>query len=225
MLGTKRCQVSALQRLRTTKDVNNIAALLLAAGRSERMGAFKPLLPFGDKTIIESSIDTYSVAGVTTIVVVYGWKASEIRAHLRHRGILFAINPDSEGDMGSSIACGVKQLPPSIEAVLISPADLPAIPSQVVTSVLNAWAQGARLVVPTWNDRGGHPVLVDRTFFSELLALDPNLGMRGLFKRYSSEVKRVAVDSQFIARDLDTWDDYRELHKEIFGKTPPDLGS
>lgn len=204
--------------------MNHVAAILLAAGRSERMGAFKPLLPFGNTTIIKNSIATFTDAGLTTIVVVYGWRASEIRAHLRDLKILFAINPDPEGDMGSSIACGVAQLPASIEAVLISPADLPAIPSDVVTAVVNEWKQGARLVVPTWTMHGGHPVLVDKAFFPDLLALDPTSGMRGLFTQHSSEVKRVAVDSQFIARDLDTWDDYRELHKEIFGETPPELG-
>ncbi len=189
------------------------------------MGAFKPLLPFGNSTIIKRSIETFTDAGITTIIVVCGWRASEIRAHLCDLNIVFATNADPQGDMGSSIARGVEQLSANVEAVLISPADLPAIPSRIVNLVVDAWRHGASLVVPTWQDRGGHPVLVDKVFFHDLLALDPTIGMRGLFTERPTEVMRVAVDSEYIARDLDTWDDYRDLHKQIFGEPPPDLGS
>ena len=205
--------------------MNNVSAILLAAGRSERMGAFKPLLPFGDKTIVESMIDIFIDAGIDSIIVVLGWKASEIRDHVQDSKVTFAINPDPFGEMASSISCGVKELPQETEAVLICPADLPAIPITVVRDLVRAWQQGSRLVVPTWQERGGHPVLVDKAYFSELLSLEPDNGLRGLFKRHPSAVTRLPVNSEYIARDLDTWDDYRELHKEIFGKTPPALGS
>jgi molybdenum cofactor cytidylyltransferase len=205
--------------------VNNVAAILLAAGRSERMGAFKPLLPFGNQTVLDSAIRTFQDAGISSIVVVCGWKASEIQKHLEGSDMILALNPDPSGDMGSSIACGVQELPSSTDAVLISPADLPSIPTIVVTDVINAWQAGSRLVVPTWRSRGGHPVLVDRAYFSELLTLDPANGLRGLFSEHAAEVTRLPVNSEYIARDLDTWDDYRELHQEIFGKAPPALGT
>lgn len=188
------------------------------------MGAFKPLLPFGDKTIIKTLIDTFFEARVATLIVVLGHKADLVREHLRDENLLIVINPDPEGDMASSIACGVGQLRETCEAVLITPGDLPAIGTHVVTTVVGEWEQGAQLVVPTWNQRGGHPVLVDRIFFSELMRLNAT-GLRGFFSSHSSQVKRIPVKSPFIARDLDTWDDYRELHKEIFGKVPPDTCS
>ena len=88
---------------------NAVAAILLAAGQSKRMGAFKPLLPFGDRTVIESCIDYLRRGGVQTIVVVVGPHAEAIRDKLKDLPIQFAINPDPESEMGASIACGVRE--------------------------------------------------------------------------------------------------------------------
>jgi molybdenum cofactor cytidylyltransferase len=75
-------------------------------------------------------------------------------------------------------------------------------------------------VKPTYNGRGGHPVLIDLSLRNELLSLKPDLGLKGLFESHESEVKRLEVDSPYIARDIDTWDDYRVLYAEIFGVEP-----
>ena len=76
---------------------------------------------------------------------------------------------------------------------------------------------------PTWQNRGGHPVLVDLGFRDELLSLDQTGGLRSLFQSHFDEVQRLAVDSPFVARDMDTWDDYLALHEEAFGYPPPKL--
>jgi CTP:molybdopterin cytidylyltransferase MocA len=75
-------------------------------------------------------------------------------------------------------------------------------------------------VVPTWEGPGGHPVLVDSAFHTELLVLDPNRGLRGLFESHSDQETRLSVDSSYIARDMDTWDDYISLHNDVFGVPP-----
>jgi len=80
---------------------------------------------------------------------------------------------------------------------------------------------GARLVVPEWEGRGGHPVLVDMSFREELLRVAPSGGLRALFDAHRGEVLRVPAESPFVARDMDTWDDYVALHREVFGCTPP----
>jgi molybdenum cofactor cytidylyltransferase len=185
------------------------------------MGRFKPLLPFGKSTVIESTIDCYLQARIRNIIVVVGTHADELRGRLGHLPITFADNPDLESDMSTSIVCAIRVLPESIAAILISPADHPAIPPEVVHSVVQAWQEGSELVKPTWHERGGHPVLVDMVFREELLKLEPSVGLRWLFSAYLSKVRRVAVDSPFIVRDLDTWDDYRALHQDVFGCPPP----
>src|SRR5678816_3621303 len=89
------------------KSCKSCTAILLAAGQSSRMGAFKPLLPFGDKTVIECCIEYLREGGVETIVVVLGHRADEVRKALAAQPLLFAINPDPTSEMGASIAAGV----------------------------------------------------------------------------------------------------------------------
>ena len=108
------------------------------------------------------------------------------------------------------------------QATLIALVDYPAIPATVVARLLESWKSGARLVIPTWQGRGGHPVLVDLSFRAELTNLSENGGLRAFFEAHASEVKRVPVDSPFIARDIDTWDDYRALHLEVTGRPAPE---
>ena len=200
--------------------MSQVAAILLAAGESTRMGAFKPLLPFGNKTVIECCIDYLREGGVETIVVVLGHRAEDIRKKLT--GVTFAFNSDPTSEMGASIAAGVQQLPAIIQATLIALSDHPAVPATVASKLIQEWNKGARLIIPTWQDRGGHPVLVDLSFKRELLNLSSSGGLRTLFDAYPEELKRIAVDSPFIARDMDTWDDYRTLHKEATGTPPPE---
>ncbi len=199
----------------------NCTAILLAAGQSSRMGAFKPLLPFGNKTVIECCIDYLREGGAETIVVVLGHRAEDVRNKVT--GVTFAFNFDSSSEMGASIAAGVEQLPATAEATLIALADHPAVPATVVSNLIQEWKKGARLIIPTWLDRGGHPVLVDLSFKSELLELSSKQGLRALFEAHPEALKRLPVDSPFIARDMDTWDDYRALHQEATGKPAPEL--
>ena len=206
--------------------MEDVAAIVLAAGRSERMGAFKPLLPFGNSTVIESCIQSLLDGGVETLVVVLAQdlRAQELKHHLQNAQVTLAINPNQGSEMSDSIACGVNQLPASTRAVLVTPADHPAVPSAVVAQLIYEWQHGAVLVVPTFNMRGGHPVLIDISFRAELLKLDSRSGLKSLFEAHPDQVRRLAVNSNYIARDLDTWDDYRVLHEEVFGVSPSEPG-
>ena len=186
------------------------------------MGAFKPLLPFGDRTVVESCIDYLRRGGVETIVVVLGHRDDDVRKQLADSLVRFAVNPDPTSEMSVSIACGVRELPEQTKATLISPVDQPSIPSDVVMTLINEWkTTSAKLIVPEYQGSGGHPVLVDLSFREELLNLDSQRGLRAVFDAHREEVHRVPVKSSFIARDLDTWDDYRALHLEVFGTEPP----
>jgi len=201
-----------------TKD--QVSAILLAAGRSRRMGAFKPLLPFGDTTVIESCLNNLHAAGIENIIVVVGHRTEEVQARLKNRNVSFALNPDPDSEMSASIACGVKVISDSAKALLISLVDHPAVPPEIVTLLITEWNQGAKLVQPEYNGRGGHPVLIDLVYRHELLALDPRKGLRSLFTAHHEEVRRLPVDSPYVARDMDTWEDYLRLHEDVFGVAP-----
>jgi CTP:molybdopterin cytidylyltransferase MocA len=200
-----------------------VAAVVLAAGRSRRMGAFKPLLPFGtEKTVAESCVGNLIAAGVEEVIVVLGHRAEELRARLSHLHVRVALNEAAGSEMGVSIARGVAQVSPATSAVLITPVDYPAVPPKVVGELIEAHRRGgARIAVPEWQGRGGHPVLVSLDFREELSRLDEARGLRGLFDAHRGEVKRLPVGSPFVARDVDTWEDYRALHLEVFGAPPP----
>ena len=210
---------------RTTDNgrlTTSVAAILLAAGRSRRMGAFKPLLPFGAQTVIETSVNNLLAAGVAEIVVVLGHRADDVRERLRHLPVRFALNEETESEMGVSIARGVEQLADAPGALLIALADQPAVTAEEIKSVVEAHRRtGARFVVPEWRGRGGHPVLVELGFRESLLNLDSFRGLRGLFDAHAGEVLRLPVASAYVARDMDTWEDYRALHEEIFDVPPP----
>jgi len=204
--------------------VNDIAAILLAAGRSRRMGAFKPLLPFGDRTVIEACVTTFREAGVEEIIVVLGHRADDVREQLRSYQITFAVNPDPDSEMSTSIAKGIDRVSPDAKAALISPADLPAVPAETIKSICDEWRRtGTRLIQPEHAGRGGHPVLVDLAYRDELMHLAPRTGLRSLFDRHRQTVRRLPVSSPFVARDVDTWEDYCDLHLAVFGCKPEQI--
>lgn len=200
----------------------HVAAILLAAGQSRRMGALKPLLPFGEKTVLECCVQYMIEGGAERIVVVIGHRKDEMRASIAHLPVRVAVNPYAESEMSASVAQGVELLDDETEAILIAPADLPAIPPEVPRALIDAWRRtGARLVLPEHMGRGGHPVLLDASLRTELLRLDPHRGLRALIDSHRAETLRVPVSSPYIARDMDTWDDYRALYEEVFGLEPP----
>jgi CTP:molybdopterin cytidylyltransferase MocA len=200
----------------------NITAVLLAAGRSRRMGAFKPLLPFGGVSVVEACVENLRAAGVDEIVVVIGHRADEVRAALAPMPqVRFAVNDDAESEMGVSIARGVEAVANGRGALLVALVDQPATPHEAVRSLIEAWRAGARLVVPEWQGRGGHPVLIDLLLRDEILNVAPREGLRAVFDAHRREVRRVPAASPFVVRDMDAWDDYVALHTEVFGCPPP----
>jgi molybdenum cofactor cytidylyltransferase len=206
---------------RSSKTAAQVSAILLAAGRSRRMGAFKPLLSFGQITVIESCIANLRAAGIPDIVVVVGHQAGEVQEALKNCQVRFALNEDPESEMSVSIARGVAQLGPDRKGVLIALVDQPAVPPGVIERLICEWRDTkSKLIQPEYGGRGGHPVLVDLGYREELLNLDPECGLRSLFESHRDEIRRVPVDSPYVARDLDTWEDYRQLHQDVFGRWP-----
>ena len=197
-----------------------IAAIILAAGRSRRMGKFKPLLPFGDKTVIESCISNLRGASVAEIIVVLGHNAEAMREQLSSASVAFVINQNFDSPMSASIGLGVDALPDMARAVLITPADHPAIHSETIGLLMEKWRGGAKLIQPEFQGKGGHPVLIDLSYRDELMRLDSDAGLRGFFSKHRAEVLRLPVDSPFVARDMDTWEDYCALHQDVFGRKP-----
>ena len=186
------------------------------------MGAFKPLLPFGGVSVVEACVANICAAGVGEIIVVIGHRAGEVRAALAHLPFVrFASNDEPGSEMGVSVARGVEAVSAGACVLLVALVDQPAVPPAAIRSLIAARARtGARLVVPEWGGRGGHPVLFDLALREELLSPVQEKGLRALFDAHREEVLRVPVESPFVARDMDTWDEYVALHREVFGSAP-----
>ena len=155
------------------------------------------------------------------MVVVLGHRADDVRTQLENYAITFVLNPDPDSEMSASIALGISRISAGAAALLITPVDHPAVPSEIIKSIIDEWSStGATLIQPAHQTRGGHPVLIDLVYRSELANLDPETGLRSLFDRHREQVRRLGVASPFVARDMDTWEDYLDLHLAVFGRKP-----
>lgn len=188
-----------------------ISAVVLAAGLSSRMGQLKPLLPFGESTVIEQIVSVLDACSVEEILVVTGYKEKLVADHLEECPVSTVFNPDYEsGEMFSSIQTGLRSIHEESDAALIVLGDQPAIEAYVVEKVIFVYLEGkGKLVIPSYKMRRGHPILIDREHWQEILDLDVNQTLRDFFKHHNDEVFHIEVSTPSVLRDMDTKDDYR----------------
>jgi molybdenum cofactor cytidylyltransferase len=204
------------------------AAIVLAAGLSRRMGRFKLTLPWGDRTVIGQVIATLEAAGVDELIVVTGNRADEVVAALAGTNVHSVHNPDyAAGEMLSSIQAGVRALgdrrglkpPPQAgenrlkptggaPAALLCLGDQPQMQAATVQAVLSAgetddWDQ---IVIPSYRMRAGHPILLPKWLWPEILGCTGTL--RDVMAAHRDRTRFLVVDTPTILADLDTPEDY-----------------
>lgn len=187
-----------------------IAALILAAGQSRRMGRPKMLLPWGQLTVIEHVIDTFLSAGVQEVLVVTGGAREQVERATQFYPVRRIYNPDYEtGEMLSSLQMGLREMAPEVEAVLVALGDQPQIRGGTVRQLLDAYShKPSTLIVPSFQKRRGHPWLVQRTLWNELLSMDSSRSPRDFLNAHAGEIHYVEIDNPSILADLDTPQDY-----------------
>ncbi len=187
-----------------------IAAIVLAAGLSSRMGTNKLLLPLGKTTLIERVVDVLAACRVDDIVVVTGHERGRVEAALSHCAVRFARNPAyASGEMLSSIQAGPRAMQPDCKATLIAPGDQPLVMAQAVGRVIGAYAPG-RIVIPSHQKRGGHPILLDAVHWADVLAASPEMTLRDVIREKSSCVHYIQVDTSVLC-DVDTPGQYQDV--------------
>ena len=186
-----------------------VTAVILAAGQSLRMGYSKQQLPWGKTTVLGQTIRNLHKSDVHDSLVVTGHRAGQIKAIAAAESVPTVNNPRyAEGEMLSSLQTAVAQLPQSTAAVLVMLADQPMVEPQTINSILQAYWQGwGDIIAPTYNGQQGNPVLIDRRYFKELLALPAGAAPRDLLKRH--EVFNVPVQSKSVLQDIDEPEDYK----------------
>lgn len=190
-------------------------AIILAAGSSRRMGTQKLLLPFGETTMIETVVDHVLSSKIEHVMVVLGPDPETVEAVLAQKDVSFCHNPDHEEGMLSSVICGFRALPEQAETALIYLGDQPNISAEVTNAVLEAYADELYgIVIPVFNHRRGHPLLVDMKYRREIETLDLEQGLRALRHHFPEDVLEVEVDEPGILVDIDTREDYSNATKK-----------
>ena len=186
-------------------------AIILAAGSSRRMGEQKLLLPFNTGTIIETVIGNIMDSVVNSITVVLGPDHENIRKAIGDLPVEYCINEKHESGMLSSVICGFDSLPEDTGTALLFLGDQPGIPAQVTDTVIKAYNESLHgIVIPVYNHRRGHPLLVDYKYKRDIGKLDLEKGLRSLMHLFPEDVLEVEVDEPNILVDIDTREDYEK---------------
>jgi len=190
-----------------------IAGLILAAGESSRMGTPKATLAYRGRTFLELIVETLSEGGLDPIVVVLGHQAEEIRRQVRIEPALVVINPDYRSGQTSSLQAGLRAMAADDpEAVLLCLVDHPAVSKETVRTLVATFRQcGAPVVIPTYQGRRGHPVLIGRQLYQKLLALACDAGADSVVRRYRPETEFNEVEDEGVVIDVDDPEEYRRL--------------
>ena len=208
-----------------------ICAIVLAAGRSRRMGAQKLLLPLGDRPLVAWVVDVLLSSPVDQVIVVTGPEGRGVRDALAGRPVQFVANHDPEGEMLSSVRCGLAVLPAAAAGVLVALGDQPGIRAGVVAALVHRFEPATRrIIVPTYGKRRGHPLLFASSYRAEILTQYDQVGLRGLLQQHPEDVLEVEVADAHILEDIDDPEDYQQAvaghgrARSIQGRSVPAAG-
>ncbi len=194
-------------------DQREVTAIVLAAGRSSRMGRAKQLEVVNGTPMVVGAAEVALASGATNVLVVTGAYAAAVTAILQANlpesaeRLRFVHNPAWATGQASSVRTAIQTLPSSCQAALFLPTDQPFVPVALLDALIAAWRAGARLVAPMVDSQPrGAPAIFDRSLWAELLALEGDTGARPLLQRYRSELVTLAADAAWL-RDIDTPED------------------
>jgi len=185
----------------------NIAAVLLAAGQSRRMGGPNKLLEeVGGKPLVRRAAEAVLASRAGPLVVVTGHHRERVEAVLAGLPVRFVHNPDYAEGLSTSLRTGIAALPAEADAAIVCLGDMPRIDAALIDRMVAAFdpEKGALIVVPTAQGKRGNPVLWARRFFAELQALAGDVGARHLIGQHADAVAEVAADGGAVFADVDT---------------------
>ena len=189
-------------------DTNrNVPAIILAAGRSTRMGGPNKLLAeLGGKPLVRIVTEQVLASKAHGVIVVTGHQADEVRKALQGLDVRFAHNPDFAGGLAGSVKAGIAAVGAEADGAVICLGDMPLIDARLVDRLIEAFApdRANLIVVPVSDGRRGNPVLWSRRFFSELMTLEGDIGARHLIEKHSEAVAEVPVKGHGAFLDIDT---------------------
>ena len=186
-----------------------IGAVIVAAGLSSRMEAFKPLLPFEDSTISKHIVELLIQSGINPVLVVTGYRGDELEAHLANTGARFLRNEKyRETQMFDSIKMGIEAIADECDRIMLMPVDTPAITSKTFRQVA---AVDADMVRTTYGGEPGHPIMFKVDVARELCCYTGDRGLRGAMESSGYTITNVNVHDCGVNWDVDTKEQYQAL--------------
>lgn len=188
----------------------NISAIILAAGQSKRFGPENKLLSaYKGAPLIHHCLNTLLSGPFTDRILVTGHDAMHIEPHVRKLPVRIAFNPDYEHGMGSSLAAGVNALMPDCEAFMVFLADMPDIPANLVSALLDAYQANSgtySIIRPVYRGQPGHPVLFSIDFAPQLAKLTGDLGASTIIRENQHQTHYIQSKSAGVLKDIDSKD-------------------
>ena len=184
-----------------------IACIVLAAGRSTRMGAANKLLAaVGGRPMVRGVVEAALESAARPVLVVIGHQGEEVRAKLAGLDVTFVVNADYATGLSSSLKAGIRAVPVDCGGALILLGDMPRITAQHLDEMIAVFERGeaANIVVPTHQGQRGNPVLWSASLFAEMLQLGGDVGARGLMAKHADRVHEVDPGTDAVLVDVDT---------------------
>jgi putative nucleotidyltransferase with HDIG domain len=188
------------------------AAIILAAGYSSRMGEFKPLLPFGDGTVLERDVSLFRDAGIVDVRVVIGHRAADLLELLERLNTRPVMNERYHDGMFSSVRAGVESLGADIEAFFLLPVDIPLVRPATVQLLVERFDDGTgSIIYPAFYGKRGHPPLIPARYREEIVNWHGEGGLKSFLSRHEDEAVNIDTEDENILLDMDTLAEYDRL--------------
>jgi molybdenum cofactor cytidylyltransferase len=193
-------------------STNPVAALILAAGASTRLGRPKQLLDWGGRPLVRVAAEMALAARLDPVLVVVGGARAEVEGALAGLPLRIVANPDYAAGQSTSLHAGIAALGIDGDAVVVLLGDQPFVSAAIVERLVAEWrASAAPIVAPVYAGQRGNPVLFARAVFPELLAIQGDQGARAVLAADPARVRLVAFDDARPLADIDTLEDYERL--------------
>lgn len=193
--------------------MQGIAGIILAAGRSSRMGRDKALLPYRGSTFLGHLIEALRQPRISFLRIVLGENADAARAKITLEPPQIVLNPNPDEPQLASLQLALRSIPEQIvDGALVCLVDHPCVERETVKLLLDRFYQaGKRIVIPTFSGRRGHPVLFAASLFRELLAAPLDQGARAVVHKFAGEVLEVPTQDEGVILDIDDPETYRRI--------------